>query len=343
MQFPESTVTQEFLSAFLHLWRLWVPLLLLLVCVGWAARRWWGGKLLLFSLVVLMGYAVTVTRTEHARERATRLAWDKLRVPLPKAAKIDGLQLAAGTIVRWNQDKQGHLLTAELGAGQEVSPGIVLVGEVDHLVDEFWRGTLVKNSVLRGWTCTAGKVDIHTSGELRWCALADPQKIEAGVVPAGAAILLDPGEPSNALLHLSNVGMRADPGNLWIPSHAWFVLYSDGELYEAPGSLTLRGVTLGSEDYGVVLRYGDEDVTRWYGGDLVPTPSTLARPSGPVTGWRGDIGSSLTCERGHVIDKGSRVTVPVSGDVVTTTHWDSSKPKAKPFLDSFHCVLGSAE
>jgi hypothetical protein len=343
MQFPEPTLTQEFLSGFIETWRLWVPLLLLLVWVGWATRRWWGGRLLLLSLIILCAFAAKVTLTEQARGRATIEAWNKLRVPLPQTAKIDGLQLAAGTMVRWDKERDGHLLTAELGTGQEVSPGMVLVGEVDLLWAEFWRGTLARKSVLRGWTCSTGKVDVHTSGELRWCVLADPQKTEAGVVPPRTAVLLDPGEPSDALLHLPNVGMRANPGNFWIAPDAWFSMYSDGELSSIPGPITRRGVTLGSEDYGVVLRYGEDDVTRWYGGDLVPTPPTLARPPGSVTGWRGDLASSLTCEGEHRIEKGSRVTIPTSGDVVTTTHWDSSRPKAKPVLDSFHCDLGPAD
>ena len=338
MQFPEPTITREFLSGFLEVWRLWVPLLLLLIWVGWATRRWWGGRLLLLSLIGLIAFAATVTLREQARERATMDAWNRLRVPLAQTARIDGLQLAAQE--RWcvgTKIQKGHLLTAELRTGQEVSPGMVLVGEVAHRVGEGWRGILARRSVLRGWSCAAGEVDIHTSGELRWCVLADSQKTEGGVVPAGTAVLLDPGEPSDALLQLPNVGMRANPGNFWIAPNAWFVLYADGELNSVPGPLTLRGVSFES---GVVLRYGDEDVTRWYGGDLVPTPPTLARPFGPVTGWRGDLGSSLKCEGGHTIDRYSRITVPVSGNVVTTTHWDSSRPKAKPVLDSFRCDLG---
>jgi hypothetical protein len=128
MQFPEPTLTQEFLSGFIETWRLWVPLLLLLVWVGWATRRWWGGRLLLLSLIILCAFAAKVTLTEQARGRATIEAWNKLRVPLPQTAKIDGLQLAAGTMVRWDKERDGHLLTAELGTGQEVSPGMVLVG-----------------------------------------------------------------------------------------------------------------------------------------------------------------------------------------------------------------------
>jgi hypothetical protein len=251
-------------------------------------------------------------------------AWNKLRVPLPQMARIDGLQLAAGTMVRWNKEREGHLLTAELGTGQEVSPGMVLVGEVDHLWDEGWRGTLAKESVLRGWTCAAGKVDIHNSGELSWCVLAGPQKTAAGDIPAGTAVGLDPGEPSDALLHLPDVGMRANPGEFWIAPHEWFVLYSDGELLSVPGPLTRRGVTF---DSGVVLRYGDEDLTRWYGYSD-SRPRALERPPGRVTGWTGDLGSSMTCEGGHKIEKARRVTVPISGDVVTTTHWDSSRPRA---------------
>jgi hypothetical protein len=34
MQFPEPTLTQEFLAGFLEVWRLWVPLLLLLILGG---------------------------------------------------------------------------------------------------------------------------------------------------------------------------------------------------------------------------------------------------------------------------------------------------------------------
>jgi hypothetical protein len=336
MQFPEPSITREFISGFIETWRLWVPLLLLLIWVGWATRRWWGGSLLLLSLVVLITFAATITLREEARERATREAWNKRRVPLPQAARIDGLQLAAGTMVRWNTESQGHLLTAELGNGQEVSIGVVMVGEVDHLWDGVWRGTLARESVLRGWPCAAGKIDLHNSGELRWCVLAGAKKTLAGDVPAGTAVLLEPGEPSNVLLHLAGAGMRANPGEFSIAPHEWFVLYSDGELLSVPGPLNRRGVTF---DSGVVLRYGDEDVTRWY-GYTDQMPKTIARPTGPVTGWRGDLGTSLTCEKGRKLDKGSRVTVPISGDVVTATHWDFSTPRAKLVVDSLHCDLG---
>jgi hypothetical protein len=342
MQFPEPTLTQEFLSGFSETRRLWVPLLLMLVGVGWATRRWWGGRLLLLSLVVLFAFAVKVTQTERARERATVDAWNKLRVPLSQATKIDGLQLAAGTMVRWDKERPGHLLTAELGSGQIVSPGMVLVGEVDMLWAEVWRGKLANKSILAGWDCAAGKIDVHTSGDLRWCLLADPQQVIAGIIPAGTAVLLDPDRSSDPLLHLPNVGMRAKPGNFWISPDAWFVLHPDGELLEVPGPITRRGVTLGSKDSGVVLRYGEDDVTRWY-SDLVSTSPTRIRPVGSVTGWRGDLASALTCEGERRIEKGMKVTIPVSGDVVTTTHWDSSRPKPKLVLDSLHCYLGSED
>ena len=333
MQFPEPSITREFLSGFVETWRLWVPLLLLLICMGWITRRWWGGRLLLLSLAVLITFAATITLREEARERATMEAWNKLRVPLPQAARIDGLQLAAGTMVRWNKELQGHLLTAELGNGQEVSPGIVLVGEADHRWYDFWRGNVARESVLRGWKCAAGKIDLHTSGELRWCILAAPQKTAAGEVPAGTAVLLDTGDPSNTLLHLPDVGMRANPGDFWIAPHEWFVLYSDGELLSVPGPFVRRGVTF--DPGGVVLRYGDEDVARWYGySDQMP--KTIARPNGPVTGWRGDLGTSVTCEGGRKLDKGSRVTIPISGDAVTATHWDFSAPRARLVVDSLH-------
>lgn len=339
MQFPEPSLMQEFLLGFLETWRLWVPLLLLLIWVGWATRRWWGGRLLLLSLVILITFAATITLREQARQRATMGAWNKLRVPLPQTTRIDGLQLAAGTMVRWNNEQEGHLLTAELGTGQAVSPGMVLMGEVDYKFHEFWRGTLANESVLRGWKCAAGKIDIHNSGELRWCVLAAPQQVVAGNVPAGTAVLLDPGDPANALLHLPDVGMRANPGDFWIAPHEWFVLYSDGELLEVPGPLTRRGVRF---DSGVVLRYGVEDVTRWY-SDADQIQAAIARPSGPVTGWRGDLGPPLSCEGGRKLNAGSRVTVPIRGNVVTTTHWDSSRPRAKPVLDSFSCDLGPSE
>ena len=242
MQFPEPSITREFLSGFVETRRLWVPLLLLLIWVGWITRRWWVGRLLLLSLGVLITFAATITLREEGRERATMEAWNKLRVPLPQATRIDGLQLAAGTMVRWNKESPGHPLTAELGNGQEVSPGMVLVGEADHRWYEFWRGTLVRESEVRGWKCAAGKVDIYTSGELRWCVLAGSKKTAAGDVPAGTKVLLDPGNPSDVLLHLPNVGMRANPGDFWIAPHEWFVLYSDGELLSVPGPIGRRGV-----------------------------------------------------------------------------------------------------
>jgi hypothetical protein len=107
MQFPEPTLTREFLSGFVEVWRLWLPLLLLLIWVGWATRRQWGGRLLLLSLIVLSAFAAKVTIKEQARERAKIDAWNKLRVPLPQTVRIDGLQLAGGTMVRWNKEREG--------------------------------------------------------------------------------------------------------------------------------------------------------------------------------------------------------------------------------------------
>ena len=60
MQFPEPSLTREFLSGFAETWRLWVPFLLLLIWVGWITRRWWGGRLLLLSLGVLITFAATI-------------------------------------------------------------------------------------------------------------------------------------------------------------------------------------------------------------------------------------------------------------------------------------------
>ena len=129
--------------------------------------------------------------------------------------------------------------------------------------------------------------------------------------------------------------MRAYPGGIWIPPDAWFGLYSDGELMSLSGPRTLRGVKF---EAGVTLRYGAEDVTLWF-----PTPQWAplpAHPSGQVTGWRGDLMEPLTCQDGQMIPAGSRATIPVTGDLVTTTHWESHAPHAKPILDSFHCTLG---
>lgn len=42
--------------------------------------------------------------------------------------------------------------------------------------------------------------------------LAGPQKTAAGDIPAGTAVGLDPGQPSDVLRHLPDVGMRANPG-----------------------------------------------------------------------------------------------------------------------------------
>lgn len=337
MQFPQPSLTREFISGFAETWRFWVPLLLLLIWLGWFTRRWWSGRLLLLSLVALSAFAAMITIREEARERVTMEAWNKLRVPLPQAARIDGLQLSAGTMVRWDEDSQGHLLTADLGNGQEVSPGIVLVGEADRRWDQFWRGNLARESVLRGWKCAPGKIDLHTSGELRWCVLAGPQTTAAGVAPAGTKVLLDPGDPSDVVLHLPAVGMRANPGEFWIAPDERISLYSDGELQSVPGPLSRRGVVF--DEFGVDLRYGEEDATRWYDYPN-QIPVTIAHPSGPMTGWRGHLGSSMTCEGGRKLDKGTLATIPIHGDVVTTMHWDPSRPRAMPVLDLLHCELG---
>ena len=157
----------------------------------------------------------------------------------------------------------------------------------------------------------------------------------AGVIPAGTKVLLDPGDPSDVLLHLANVGIRANlPGSFWIAPHEWFVLYSDGELLSVPGPLgTARSR----------IRFGCRSEIWARRRHCVGEPSPfddhgcrpLAHPFGPVTGWRETLGSPSDMRGGRTLDKGTRVTVPISGDVVTTTHWDSSKPQAlKPVLDS---------
>jgi hypothetical protein len=337
VQFPQPTITRELLTGFVQIWYLWVPLLILLIAVGLATRQWFGGRLLLLSLVVLTSFAIYITLRERVIERKKISAWNSLRVPLHQATRIDGLQLAAGTMVRWNTESEGHLLTAELGSGQEVAPGIVLAGEADLKFEDSWRGTLANPSVIRGWNCAAGKIDIHISGQLRWCVLANQRAVPAGVIPAGTAVLLDrPNDPSDVLLHLPKAGMRVLPGNYWIAPDEWFVLYSNGELLALPGPITLRGVAF--KKGGVLLRYGEEDITRWYGlADQIPP--TLTGPTGSVTGWRGDIDSPLSCVGGHKLEKGTRVTVPTTGDVVATISWDSSGARIKPVLTFLHCDL----
>ncbi len=149
--------------------------------------------------------------------------------------------------------------------------------------------------------------------------------------------MFDDDDPSYVMVHLANIGMHAEPGEFWIEPHGWFLLYEDGELFGVSERVTRRGVTF---DAGVELRYGVEDVTRWYLGDNVATqPPILVHPPGPMTGWRGDISAPLTCDGGRIIEIRSRVTVPVTGNIVTTTHWDSSKPKARAILDSYRCDL----
>ena len=234
VQFPQSTLTWEFLLGFAETWRLWVPLLLLLIWVGWLTRRWLSGRLLLVSLLCLFIFAIAVTWRE-ARIRQSRIdAWNALRTPLPQAKEIDGLQLAAGTVVRWDQEHEGHLLTAELGGGQTVAPAVTLSGEVSRMYIGWWRGRLVRDSVIRGWSCAAGEVDVYTSGQLRWCLLSRPQKLPLGEIPAGTAVLLDMSGPGDALLHLPKIGMHVYPGNVWIAPGQWFVVSADGELKALP-------------------------------------------------------------------------------------------------------------
>jgi hypothetical protein len=233
-QFPQPTLTWEFLLGFAETWRLWVPLLLLLIWVGWLTRRWWSGRLLLVSLLCLFIFAIAMTWRE-ARIRQSRIdAWNALRTPLPEAKEIDGLQLAAGTVVRWDQEHEGHLLTAELGGGQTVAPAVTLSGEVSRMYIGWWRGRLVRDSVIRGWSCAAGEVDVYTSGQLRWCLLSRPRKLPLGEIPAGTAVLLDMSGPGDALLHLPKTGMLVSPGDVWIVPGEWFVVSADGKLKSLP-------------------------------------------------------------------------------------------------------------
>lgn len=233
-QFPQPTLNWEFLLGFAQTWRLWVPLLLLLIWVGWLTRRWWGGRLLLLSLVFLAIFVIAVTWREFRIRQSKIEAWNELRTPLPEAEKIDGLQLAAGTVVRWDKEHEGHLLTAELGDGQTVAPAVTMSGEVSRMHDDWWRGNLARDSVIQGWSCAAGKVDMDSSGQLRWCRLSQPQKLPAGDVPAGTAVLLDSSGSGDVLLHLPGTGMHVSPGDVWIAPDEWFVVNAEGELKSLP-------------------------------------------------------------------------------------------------------------
>ena len=230
-QFPQATIRWEFIVGFAETWRLWLPLLLLLIWIGWLTRRLWGGRVLLASLLLLAIFAAKVIWRERATQRSTIEAWDRLRVPMQGATEIDGLRLAAGTMVRWDKEQHGHLLTADLGDSQTVAPNVVLGGEVSRIYDDWWRGILVHDSVIQGWHCAAGKLDWYTSGSLRWCVLSEPQKLPAGEIPGGTAVLLgNLTDPGDVLLHLPNAGMRVSPGNAWIAPDGWFAVTATGEL-----------------------------------------------------------------------------------------------------------------
>lgn len=230
-QFPHETLTWAFLLGFAETWRLWLPLLLLLIWIGWLTRRHWGGRLLLGSLAFIAVFSATVIWREWTFRQSSLEAWDRLRVPLSQTTQIDGLRLAAGTIVRWDREEPGHLLTANLRDGQVVAPNIILRGEVSREYDDWWRGSLARDAVIQGWHCAAGKIDWYVSGRLRWCLLSEPQKVPAGEIPAHTAVLLENLiDPSDVLLHLPNVGMLVGPANIRIEPDGWFVLTATGEL-----------------------------------------------------------------------------------------------------------------
>ncbi len=97
---------------------------------------------------------------DHARERASEKAWNDLRGTLTTPLLSDGLEFPVGTVIRWDSENAGHLLTAKLNGEQQVTAGVVLRGDVEHRYTDWWRGTLAEDAVLRGWHCRAGEINI---------------------------------------------------------------------------------------------------------------------------------------------------------------------------------------
>jgi len=326
LDFPQQSIVQFMMEAYARIWHLWVPLVVALVGLGWFQRRLWSGRLLLMTVGLLSATVCWIVEKELTRERVVNAAWDARRVTLKEPLVMDGLRLPVGTVIRWSEEYPGHVITAELIGSQEVAPGAILTGEIDQFYPNWWRGTLAKDSVVRGWHCRAGEIDISDGGKLRWCVTAKVEPRIAGEVPAGTAIRFDSDDDDGASLHLIGGGMTLLPWNFAIPAGEWMSLYAAGEVASAPGPLNIRGAILG-------------DGAIWQYGYVTPEAYPWARTPGPFTGWTGKLTSSLMCDAGIVLEPGMRVTIPINGNLVVTERSEYDHGKIEHIFESYHCMV----
>jgi hypothetical protein len=104
---------------------------------------------------------------------------------LKTSQMIAGLQLPAGTVIKWKNEEHKEA-EIELPGPSEIS-GTPLAGHLS-LSTYFWNGRLWRNRVLNGWPCAKGNVMLETNGKLFECTLSSSRVFPTVTIRGGSRI-----------------------------------------------------------------------------------------------------------------------------------------------------------
>ena len=253
-----------FFAAF-HFW----PVTLLLVAVGVGVGLKTKGVVrvlgfgvagVLLGSALLFGAMMGLEGLKENRESAERSATaDRRSETLTQPRTIGGLDFPAGTVLQWQDDEKTKVATADLPHPARLW-GVIISGTVKPN-EEFWTEvTLVEDSVISGWPCRAGKVELRLDGTLEQCVLSQAHAVSRLdtalrapmlLIPAGTRLEMSPGSDSGAELTLpQDRPVKLPDVGAPLPGGAMLHLYLNNAIREVSASaeapFTVDGVSFTS-------------------------------------------------------------------------------------------------
>ena len=123
--------------------------------------------------------------------RSSRAAQETARHrALASGETVLGLALPAGAVLAYSDETRRTLVSVDLPQPMRVA-GLWLEGEIKHIVDDEWDGTLARDQTIGDWPCKAGWIWFTSEGAAARCTLSHAYRLAGYDLPAGASAVHD--------------------------------------------------------------------------------------------------------------------------------------------------------
>lgn len=259
---------------------------------------------------------------EEASNRASAARQDREYAPFPAARTVDGLDLPAGTRVRYHHFGAHHLSQVDL-PGPTPLLGAVLSGHLDFDTLDHWAGALPFAQTIEGVPCAAGLVVLSTGAfHLVQCDTSAPYRVPLFIVPKGTTVWHEPGDGSRSYRLPAGPDIVLRDYQTRLPAFTELTLYSDGSPQSASNQrsepLIVSGIPL---NLSLLWVYGNTPTD-----GKTPLPLT---PQQPLRTLHGELAAAITCG-GQRLPAGARVAISPGAKTVIVLQTDAGTSLTLP-------------